>query len=184
MSDSTARHQGKFRRLVLNENELLEVQRILKQFVGLRLTQMVRDVGFQRFGFGNPTMQLNRRGEQVESVSFAIVANCPWCLTGPNEFELNSNHFEPERRDDHAKAFYSALSRKDLTVESVVVDALGKIQIELSNVFKLTLSPGDFQPINPESFEAEHWRIITPDDESGGTAVLRFSGLELWSVDP
>ena len=173
--------------LLLNEVQLADVQEVLGQYRGKPLSNMLRYVGFQRFGFGALVKEKNRKGEIVDVVQWAIVVNCPWVLTGPNAFELTSSHFEPERKDDHAKPFYADLGRHEIIVESISVQLSGKIEIWFGDGHHLSISPEQTQEMserNPEDFGPEHWRIMTPTDESGGTGVLRYSGLEWWDVDP
>ena len=161
---------GTLTRLLLNETQLADVQEVLDLYIGKPLSNMLRYVGFQRFGFGAPVKEKNRKGEIVDVVQWAIVVN-----------------FEPEHNDDHAKPFYADLGRHEIIVESISAQSSGKIEIWFGDGHHLSISPEQTQEMSechPDDFGAEHWRIMTPTDESGGTGVLRYSGLEWWDVDP
>jgi len=133
-------------------------QEALKDLVGLPLSDMWR-YGCQKFEFGEQHPQVNRKGEVIHAAEWALVAECPWRLSGPAGFEFSHQHFglDLDRRDDHAANFYKSLETSPPVVTSIAIASDGR----------LTVAMGDFVLVMVPSGE-DTWRFMPPKDDPRG----------------
>lgn len=131
----------------------------LKQLVGLPLSDMWR-YGCQKFEFGEQHPQVNRKGEAIHAAEWALVAECPWRLSGPSGFELSHEHFGPdlERRDDHAASFYKSIETSPPVVTSIAIASDGRLIVAMTGNFVLAMVP---------SGEGT-WRLMPPKHDPRG----------------
>lgn len=164
--------------MILGAERVAGANRAFMALVGLPLTDMWRYFGCQKFEFGEQKPQINSRGEETTWADWGLVACAAWTMTGPEVFELSSDHFEPERRDGHASEFYQSLDVNPPAVEQVQVLSDGALSISLTGGYHLSLQG---IPPNEEKFEA--WRLMPPDEEPRGHLTLDRDGL-CWSNEP
>lgn len=163
---------------ILGAKRVASANRAFLALVGLPLTDMWRYFGCQKFEFGEQKPQINSQGEETTWADWGLVACAAWTLSGPEGFELSSDHFEPERRDLHAREFYQSLDVNPPAVQQVQVLFDGALSISLTGGYRLSLQG---IPPNEEKFEA--WRLMPPDEDPRGHLTLDWDGL-CWSHEP
>jgi len=156
-----------------SEETRTAAQEAFSPLIGLPLSDMWR-YGSQKFEFGEQKPHLNRKGEETTWADWGLVVAGAWHLSGPNGFALSSEHFAPERHDEHAKDFYESLDDEPPIVQTVEVLENGGLRIEMSRGYRLGIDP---RSTEEEYFE--EWRLMPPN-EAQGHLVLDHGGLE-WS---
>ena len=95
---------------------------------------------WQAFEFGLQKPGKNRRGEDITIADWKLDVSGDWEILGPSEFCLSSKDFLPERKDEHAYAFYDSLKSDPPTVEKVEVRRDYSLKISMSKGFVLEVA--------------------------------------------
>jgi len=142
----------------------------LENLVGQPLTHMVRAGGAQYFSFGEQKPRKNYMGEDSTGSDWGLMAgtSCHWLVTGPDGFQVGSDDFYPERKDEHAKPFYDLMGSSPIVVQSVVVTDDGVQHLAFSEGYSMVIRM-------PESVSrfGEPWRFRPPRSDFRGHLVLR-----------
>ncbi len=164
----------------LTQETIADANRALAGLVGLPLSDMWRYLGCQKFEFGEQKPHFNGKGEETTWADWGLVANCTWCIDGPNGFVLCSHHFgpTPARRDDHTDPFYELFNTDPPVVEAVEMLDHGALRFQMSGSYSIALDP---EPPDEDHFE--DWRVMPPAEDPRGHLVLGEDRLE-WSGSP
>lgn len=147
--------------------------------VGKPLSDMRRYVGYQNFEIGEQKPKKNHKGDDITMADWSLESNSRWRVEGPNGFVLSWEHFDPERRDEHAAPFYARLEDDPLIVQTVELHIDGVLRLSLSEGFTLTFEPWPF-----EDEDVIDWGFMPPDDDTRGDLRLTAEGLGWHPIPP
>lgn len=164
-------------RVRLTNYELALLREALENLVGEPLTYMVRlsTAQYLSFGVQKPCKDLKGDDSTRSDWGLMIGGSCHWKFEGPNDFRLGTDDFGPEgeRRDEHAKPFYSRLNKDSIVVDKVQILEDGTQVLSFTDGFSLTIKMPD-----GVSRYSEPWRFMPPRHDFRGHLCLMEFGLK------
>lgn len=148
-----------------------EVEKILKQLVGLELTKTTRAGAMECLKFG-VFYKRDRKGIDNQIGIFGLHLQCPWRITKNDIILVGSDDVveQPDEKGEFDDSFdwdvqggnlrdvklENMLKSEKLVVKSVVADNLGGFQLVFHNNITLSVFPTS----SSKSFYSEYWRLL------------------------
>lgn len=165
-----------------------QIERHLRQLIGLRLTATTRAANMECLKFGH-LLETNKSGQQIQIGEFGLHLQCPWRFTSETKILIGSldlyepvdetaeydEHFDWEKPNGNLRDFklQELITTQDLTAISVVADSFGGFDIFFSNGIKFSVFPA-YSKIDQYS---EYWRLLTNKATKKNHFVVGGSGV-------